>query len=189
MHDLKFTIMHIYPILDHSGVSLTENSIIVKGTLLCKLSSIFLLVINRSFQQQVIGASGVNSSTDLSTYLPICLLETCLFIGTIWYNQSIYLVRFIYPFIYLVLPIYLVLSIYIYLSGIIHPSIWYCLSVWHKQSVHQIPYVSIYLFIYPSIHRYIRYFLSGTIHLAIIYLLCTIHVSIHPSPTLYYSQI
>lgn len=178
--------MHIYPILDQSGVSLTENSIIVKGTLLCKLSSEFLLVINRSFQQQVIGASVLIVA---QIYLLICLLEMCLFIGTIWYNQSIYLVLFIYPFIYLVLPIYLVLSIYIYLSGIIHQFFWYCLSVWHKQSVHQIPYVSIYLFIYPSIHRYIRYFLSGTIHLAIIYLSCTIHVSIHPSPTLYYSQI
>lgn len=184
--------MHIYPILDHSGVSLTENSIIVKGTLLCKLSSEFQLVINRSFQQQVIGASVlIVAHIHLLICPSACLKRVYLLVqfGTI--NLSIYLVLFIYPFIYLILSIYLVLSIYLFIwyYPSIHPSIWYCLSVWHKQSVNLIPHVSMYLFIYPSIHRYIRYFLSGTIHLAIIYLSCTIHVSIHPSPTLYYSQI
>lgn len=146
--------MHIYPILDHSGVSLTENSIIVKGTLLCKLSSIFLLVINRSFQQQMIGASGVNSSTDLSTYLPICLLETCLFIGTIWYNQSGTI------------------------SGTIH------LSIYLSSTTHLFGSIDIYLFIwyYPSIHLVLPVCLAQTICTSdTICINLFIHLSIHPS--------
>lgn len=167
--------MHIYPILDHSGVSLTENSIIVKGTLLCKISSEFLLVINRSFQQQVIIVAQIYLLICPSAFLKRVYL--LVLFGTInlfiWYYSSIHLFIQYYPSIWF----YRYISIYLVLS--INPSGTACLSGTNNLYIRYHMYRSIYSSIHPQIYPILSiWFYSSSYHLSIVYYPC-----IHPSIT------
>lgn len=172
--------MHIYPILDQSGVSLTENSIIVKGTLLCKLSSEFLLVINRSFQQQVIGASVLIVAQIYLLICPSACLK-CVYLlvlfGTInlfiWYYSSIHLFIQYYPSIWF----YRYISIYLVLS--ISPSGTACLSGTNNLYIRYHMYRSIYSSIHPSIDISDTFYLVLFIQLSSIYRVLSMYPSIH----------
>lgn len=154
--------MHIYPILDHSGVSLTENSIIVKGTLLCKLSSEFLLVINRSFQQQVIGASVLIVAQIYLLICPSACLK-CVYLLVLFGTINLFI--WYYPSIHLVLPVCLAqtictsdticIDLSIHLS--IHPQIYPILSIWYYSSSYHLSIVY-----YPCIHPSITHFILFT---------------------------